>query len=181
MSWKASCNPGATVPAWRYFCASTMWMFFLVSDEKKVGCMNCIYHEQRGAKAIVPEDLWILLSTDTYSRWKMRQTILLLAISFLITLSLNWVFVICMGGTRVKTKEIRSKPSVLYVESFINEVHDHFFAVCLEIIKVGDVIIRLFIMAASFICNNLEALKLKISNYDAFRGNIHKRKVGGSL
>lgn len=34
--------------------------------------------------------------------------------------------------------------------------------------KVDNVIIRLFIMEASFICNNLEALKLKISNYDAF-------------
>lgn len=86
-----------------------------------------------------------------------------------------------MGGTCVKNKEISSQPFILYVESFINEVHDHFFAVCLEIMKVDNVIIRLFIMEASFICNNLEALKLKISNYDAFRGNIHKRKVGGSL
>lgn len=96
-------------------------------------------------------------------------------------LFLNWVFVIYLGGTCAKSKEISSKPFKIYVESLINEVHNHFFAVCLEIIKVDNVIIRLFIMEASFICNNLEALKLKISNYDAFRGNIHKRKVGGSL
>lgn len=46
----------------------------------------------------------------------------------------------------------------------------------------ADIVITVsFIMEASFICNNLEALKLSISNYDAFRGSIHKRKVGGSL
>lgn len=60
-------------------------------------------------------------------------------------------------------------------------MHDHFFAVCLEIIKVDNVIIGLFIMEESFIRNNLEALKLKNSNYDAFRGNRRKRKVEGSL
>lgn len=47
--------------------------------------------------------------------------------------------------------------------------------------KADNVISVLFIMEASFICNNLEALNMKISNYDAFRGKIHKRKVGGSF
>jgi len=58
------------------------------------------------------------------------------------------VFVIYSGGTCVKNKEISSKPFMLYVESFANEVRDNFFAVFLDIIKVDNVIIRLFIMEA---------------------------------
>jgi len=46
----------------------------------------------------------------------------------------------------------------------------------------ADIMITMsFITEASFICKNPEALKPSISNYDAFRENIHKRKVGGSL
>lgn len=86
-----------------------------------------------------------------------------------------------MGGTCAKNKGIHSKPFTLSVQSFINEIHDCFFAVFLEIIKVDNMIIMLLITGASFICNNLEVLKLKISNYDAFGGNIHERQGGGSL
>lgn len=86
-----------------------------------------------------------------------------------------------MVGTCAKNKGIHSKPFTLSVQSFINEIHDCFFAVFLEIIKVDNMIIMLLITGASFICNNLEVLKLKISNYDAFGGNIHERQGGGSL
>lgn len=53
--------------------------------------------------------------------------------------------------------------------------------VCLEILKSTNVMIGLFVMEASFICSNLEALRLKLSNYDAFRGSTDERKAEGSL
>lgn len=45
-----------------------------LTRKNTINFTNCVYHKQRRAKTIVPEDLWILLNADTSTRWKMKQT-----------------------------------------------------------------------------------------------------------